>query len=145
MDAVADLCSLVDQSLYPLATCYVVVFVMVFVLLAGNHALPMMLRFIIWLGTKIWRQGEFNETLNFLLDHPRRCVSSPHRDDYGVNWLIHQMLLVPLSKPSDLVSRLCLDRLHVSPLHVLGDTKVDAQCGGNVRILGSEHWTASDW
>jgi Trk-type K+ transport system membrane component len=50
----------------------VVIFVICVVLLAGNHALPMMLRFVIWIGTKIWRKGEINETLNFLLDHPRR-------------------------------------------------------------------------
>ena len=64
--------SLVDQSLAPFSSCYLVVFVLVVVLLAGNHALPMMLRFTIWLGTKIWRKEEVNETLHFLLDHPRR-------------------------------------------------------------------------
>ncbi|CAD6578645.1 MAG: hypothetical protein TREMPRED_002239 [Tremellales sp. Tagirdzhanova-0007] len=33
----------------------------------------MNLRLVIWLCTKIWRSGEVNETLHFLLDHPRRC------------------------------------------------------------------------
>ncbi|WVF71000.1 hypothetical protein IAT40_005796 [Kwoniella sp. CBS 6097] len=65
--------SLIDQGLAPFATCYLLIYVLVFVLLAGNHALPIMLRFVIWLGTKITRQGERFETLHFLLDHPRRC------------------------------------------------------------------------
>lgn len=64
--------SLVDQNMYPFSTSYLVVFVLIVVMLAGNHALPMMLRFMIWLGTKIWRKGQINETLHFLLDHPRR-------------------------------------------------------------------------
>lgn len=64
--------SLLDQSLLTLSASYLIVFALIVVLLAGNHALPMMLRFSIWLGTKIWRKGEMNETLHFLLDHPRR-------------------------------------------------------------------------
>jgi Trk-type K+ transport system membrane component len=64
--------SLIDQGLLPFAASYLVIFVMAFVLLAGNHALPMMLRLLIWLGTKIWRTGRLHETLHFLLDHPRR-------------------------------------------------------------------------
>jgi Trk-type K+ transport system membrane component len=58
--------------MYPFSSAYLVVFALVVVLLAGNHALPMMLRLIIWIGTKIWRQGKVHETLHFLLDHPRR-------------------------------------------------------------------------
>ncbi|WVQ96961.1 hypothetical protein IAU59_004070 [Kwoniella sp. CBS 9459] len=65
--------SLIDQGLAPFATCYLLIYVLVFVLLAGNHALPIMLRFVLWLGTKITRRGEKFETLHFLLDHPRRC------------------------------------------------------------------------
>ena len=64
--------SLVDQSLVPFTSCYLLVFVLDFVVLAGNHALPMTLRLLIWLGTKIWKSGPVNETLHFLLDHPRR-------------------------------------------------------------------------
>ncbi|WVW80474.1 hypothetical protein I302_102456 [Kwoniella bestiolae CBS 10118] len=65
--------SLVDQGLAPFQNCYLMIYVLVFVLLAGNHAFPIILRFIIWLGTKITRRGEKFETLHFLLDHPRRC------------------------------------------------------------------------
>jgi Trk-type K+ transport system membrane component len=64
--------SLLDQSFTPLMGSYLVIYVLNMVMLAGNHALPMMLRFSLWLLTKIWRKGEINETLHFLLDHPRR-------------------------------------------------------------------------
>lgn len=56
----------------PFAACYTLIFTLNVAMLAGNHALPMMLRLVIWVGTKIWRKGEVNETLHFLLDHPRR-------------------------------------------------------------------------
>jgi len=65
--------SLIDQSMFPFAKCYLLIYILNIVMLAGNHALPMMLRFIIWLGTKIYRKGRTYETLHFLLDHPRRC------------------------------------------------------------------------
>ncbi|WVQ65241.1 uncharacterized protein L199_003414 [Kwoniella botswanensis] len=65
--------SLIDQGLAPFQDCYLIIYVLIFVLLAGNHAFPIMLRFIIWLGTKVTRKGEKFETLHFLLDHPRRC------------------------------------------------------------------------
>lgn len=55
---------------------YLIIYVLNVVMLAGNHALPMTLRFFIWAGTKIWRKGEINETLHFLLDHPRRSVTT---------------------------------------------------------------------
>ena len=58
----------------PFNTSYLLTYVLNVVMLAGNHALPMMLRFYIWLGTKVWRKGQVHETLHFLLDHPRRSV-----------------------------------------------------------------------
>lgn len=74
--------SLLDQSMIPLMGSYLVIYVLNLAMLAGNHALPMMLRFSLWVMTKIWRKGEINETLHFLLDHPRRWVSS---DDIWIN------------------------------------------------------------
>lgn len=65
--------SLVDESMAPLATCYLVIYMLDIVMLAGNHALPMTLRLMIWLGTKITRSGSTRDSLQFLLDHPRRC------------------------------------------------------------------------
>jgi Trk-type K+ transport system membrane component len=67
---------LTDQSMIPFNGSFLLIYVLNVVMLAGNHALPMMLRFYIWLGTKLWRRGQINETLHFLLDHPRRYVPS---------------------------------------------------------------------
>ena len=78
--------SLLDQSMIPLMGSYLVIYVLNMVMLAGNHALPMMLRFSIWLLTKICRTGEINETLHFLLDHPRRSVSSVPSN--GTSWVL---------------------------------------------------------
>ncbi|OWZ63019.1 hypothetical protein AYX15_04941 [Cryptococcus neoformans] len=64
---------LTDEGLVPFQACYLVIYVLIVALLVGNHALPIMLRFIIWIGTKITRNGVKHESLHFLLDHPRRC------------------------------------------------------------------------
>ncbi|KAI6158813.1 cation transport protein-domain-containing protein [Pisolithus thermaeus] len=66
--------SLVDQSMVPFQTAYPMIFFMIFCILAGNTAFPVFLRFTIWVVTKIIPAGSrLNETLHFLLDHPRRC------------------------------------------------------------------------
>ncbi|TFL07165.1 cation transport protein-domain-containing protein [Pterulicium gracile] len=66
--------SLVDQSMVPFQKAYLMIFVMIILILAGNTAYPILLRFIIWSLTKmVKRDSRLNETLHFLLDHPRRC------------------------------------------------------------------------
>lgn len=66
--------SLVDQSMVPFQTAYPMIFFMIFCILAGNTAFPIMLRFLIWIITKLVpRDSRLDETLHFLLDHPRRC------------------------------------------------------------------------
>lgn len=66
--------SLVDQSMVPFQTAYPMIFFMIICILAGNTAFPVFLRFTIWVVTKIIpRDSRLNETLHFLLDHPRRC------------------------------------------------------------------------
>lgn len=66
--------SLVDQSMVPFQTAYPMIFFMIFCILAGNTAFPVLLRFLIWIITKLVpRDSRLNETLHFLLDHPRRC------------------------------------------------------------------------
>ena len=45
-----------------------------FMILAGNTAFPVFLRFCIWTMAKLTSsKSSLNETLHFLLDHPRRC------------------------------------------------------------------------
>lgn len=68
--------SLVDQSMVPFASCYLLVWILNMTMLLGNHAFPMVLRLLIWLGTVITGRTTLNQTLHFLLDHPRRYVMS---------------------------------------------------------------------
>ncbi|KAJ6490216.1 potassium transporter [Mycena vitilis] len=66
--------SLVDMGMVPFQNAYLMIFALMFVILAGNHALPIFLRLIIWLWYKIVPpESETGKTLSFLLDHPRRC------------------------------------------------------------------------
>jgi len=66
--------SLEDQSMIPFQRAYPTILVMIFLILAGNTAFPIFLRFMIWMISKVVRQkSRINETLHFLLDHPRRC------------------------------------------------------------------------
>ncbi|KAI6007608.1 cation transport protein-domain-containing protein [Pisolithus orientalis] len=61
--------SLVDQSMVPFQTAYPMIFFMIICILAGNTAFVSS-----WVVTKIIpRDSRLNETLHFLLDHPRRC------------------------------------------------------------------------
>ncbi|KAF9458719.1 cation transport protein-domain-containing protein [Collybia nuda] len=66
--------TLMDTSMIPFQQAYLIVFGIMFVLLAGNHAQPVFLRFIIWIGSRFTLEGSTAErTLDFLLHHPRRC------------------------------------------------------------------------
>lgn len=66
--------SLLDDSMVPFQRTYGWVLMTAFLILAGNTAFPVFLRLIIWTLSKLTRkQSRFNETLQFLLDHPRRC------------------------------------------------------------------------
>ncbi|KAL0574295.1 hypothetical protein V5O48_007653 [Marasmius crinis-equi] len=66
--------SLVDKSMIPFQNAYVMIVFMVFLILAGNTAFPIFLRFTIWILSKLVpKTSRANETLHFLLDHPRRC------------------------------------------------------------------------
>ncbi|KAI0628944.1 cation transport protein-domain-containing protein [Trametes polyzona] len=66
--------SLVDQSLVPFQQAYPLIVFMIILILAGNTAFPVLLRFQIWALTHVVpKESRLNETLHFLLDHPRRC------------------------------------------------------------------------
>ncbi|SPO06536.1 related to potassium transporter TRK-1 [Cephalotrichum gorgonifer] len=50
--------------------------VMTFLAFAGNTCYPICLRFCIWISLKLSRKGsQARESLQFLLDHPRRCYT----------------------------------------------------------------------
>lgn len=66
--------SLMDTSMQPFQQAYLMIFGIIFVLLAGNHGQPIFLRLIIWTGYKLSLVGsETHQTLSFLLHHSRRC------------------------------------------------------------------------
>ncbi|OCH90614.1 hypothetical protein OBBRIDRAFT_793172 [Obba rivulosa] len=66
--------SLEDQSMVPFQQAYPMIVIMIILILAGNTAFPVFLRLLVWLLTQIVpRESRSNETLHFLLDHPRRC------------------------------------------------------------------------
>ncbi|GAA6062637.1 hypothetical protein JCM10212_000299 [Sporobolomyces blumeae] len=66
--------SLVDASMVPFNSAYWLVILIGFLILAGNTALPIFLRLTIWTMSKAVPSGSrTQETLQFLLDHPRRC------------------------------------------------------------------------
>jgi len=66
--------SLVDQGMVPFEKAYLMIFSMIFAILAGNHGLPIFLRLTIWIGTKLVKEdSDSDKALHFLLDHPRRC------------------------------------------------------------------------
>ncbi|PKI85887.1 Trk1p [Malassezia vespertilionis] len=53
---------------------YLLLIPMMVLILVGNTAYPVMLRFVIWIASKLTRKASRTyETLQFLLDHPRRC------------------------------------------------------------------------
>lgn len=58
----------------PVENVYGWVIMVSLLILAGNVAFPMLLRFVIWLFSKMApKHGRTHESLTFLLDHPRRC------------------------------------------------------------------------
>ncbi|KAJ7496885.1 cation transport protein-domain-containing protein [Mycena latifolia] len=66
--------SLVDQSMVPFQRAYAMIIFLVLLVLAGNTAFPIFLRFMIWVLAHLVPTGSrASETLHFLLDHPRRC------------------------------------------------------------------------
>lgn len=66
--------SLVDASMVPFQECYYLIIIQGLLILGGNTAFPIFLRCVIWtLSKTISRHSQLRETLQFLLDHPRRC------------------------------------------------------------------------
>ncbi len=68
--------TLTPDSMISFVTSEFVLMVMCVLIILGNTGFPVMLRFVIWLLTKIIpkRSGLWEE-LKFLLDHPRRCFT----------------------------------------------------------------------
>ncbi|GAA5828114.1 hypothetical protein JCM11251_002595 [Rhodosporidiobolus azoricus] len=66
--------SLSDSSMIPFQRAYWLIIVQCLLILGGNTAFPVFLRLVIWILSHIVpRRSRTRETLQFLLDHPRRC------------------------------------------------------------------------
>lgn len=66
--------SLIDLSMVPFQRAYLMSVVLALLILFGNTCFPILLRFIIWTIYKMSpKNGSLEETLQFLLHHPRRC------------------------------------------------------------------------
>lgn len=84
--------SLVDQNMVPFREAYPMIIFLVICVLAGNSALPIFLRFMIWVLSKLTpANSRTNETLQFLLDHPRRCFI--YLFPSGQTWLLASIQL----------------------------------------------------
>jgi len=62
-----------------------------FLIVIGNTGFPIMLRFIIWVLSKLVRRGSsLYEELRFLLDHPRRCfiLLFPSKATWWLFWVL---------------------------------------------------------
>ncbi|KAH8169082.1 cation transport protein [Sarocladium implicatum] len=92
--------ALFDDSLISFGRSYFVLIVVAFLILAGNTAYPILLRFIIWSLLRILNAttserayGPWKETLQFILKYPRRVYTTlfPSRATW---WLLTLLLVI---------------------------------------------------
>lgn len=70
-----------------------VLLITAFLIVIGNTGFPCMLRLIIWIGFKLCPENSSHrESLNFLLDHPRRCFTLLFPS--GTTWILFWILVV---------------------------------------------------
>ncbi|KAJ5958055.1 uncharacterized protein N7479_005205 [Penicillium vulpinum] len=68
--------TLTPDSMYSFQRAIFPLLMLAFLIIIGNTAFPCMLRLMIWVLSKLTRQGTaLWEELKFLLDHPRRCFT----------------------------------------------------------------------
>ncbi|KAL5345021.1 low affinity potassium transporter [Pseudogymnoascus australis] len=68
--------TLTADSMVSFQTAIFPLLLMSFLILIGNTGFPILLRWIIWIGSKLAPRGSgIWEELKFLLDHPRRCFT----------------------------------------------------------------------
>ncbi|KOS17990.1 Low-affinity potassium transport protein [Escovopsis weberi] len=107
--------SLTPDSMNSFQTSKWVLMVMWFFIIIGNTGFPVMLRFIIWVLSKITPRGSgLWEEFMFLLDHPRRCFTLlfPSNATWWLFWILVLLNVI------DLVFFVVLD-LGSEPIHSL--------------------------
>ncbi|THU94444.1 hypothetical protein K435DRAFT_829295 [Dendrothele bispora CBS 962.96] len=83
--------SLVDLGMLPFQTAYLMIIALMFVILAGNHALVLTLATVLhrWIGSKVAPKGsDADIAFDFLLHHPRRCFIYFHQTWFLVICLV---------------------------------------------------------
>jgi len=127
--------SLVDQSMIPFQKAYPMILLMAFLILAGNTAFPVFLRLTIWITTKIVpNKSQLNDTLHFLLDHPRRCfiyLFPSHQTWFlftvlvvlnGTDWFFFLVLDIgnPAIESVPIGTRICIGLLQATAVRASG-------------------------
>lgn len=85
--------TLTPDSMISFQTSQYVLMVMWWFIIIGNTGFPVMLRFIIWVMSKLVPKGSgIWEELQFLLDHPRRCFTLLFPS--GANWWLFWILVI---------------------------------------------------
>jgi potassium uptake Trk family protein len=91
--------TLTPDSMISFATSEYVLMIMVFFIIIGNTGFPVMLRFVIWVMSKLTPSGTgLWEELRFLLDHPRRCFTLlfPSSPTWWLFWILVILNVVDL-------------------------------------------------
>ncbi|KAI1473418.1 TrkH-domain-containing protein [Daldinia eschscholtzii] len=92
--------SVLDANMIPYGSSYFVLIVMGVMILAGNTAYPVFLRFILWSSLKLLKwvtyeddMVEWKETLEYILKYPRRVYTNlfPSRQTY---WLVFMLFVL---------------------------------------------------
>ncbi|KAI9763597.1 MAG: hypothetical protein M1840_000391 [Geoglossum simile] len=100
--------SLLDANMTAFQSSYYMIITMGLLILAGNTCYPIFLRFIIWTLRALLPDSEcyqeYRDTLQFLLDHPRRCYTNLFPSEHtwwlllsvvvlnGIDWFAFEVL-----------------------------------------------------
>ncbi|KAM7205055.1 Low-affinity potassium transport protein [Rhypophila sp. PSN 637] len=85
--------TLTPDSMNSFNTAVFPLLVMSFLIIIGNTAFPVMLRFIIWvMSLVVPKTGGLYEEVRFLLDHPRRCFTLLFPS--GATWWLFWLLII---------------------------------------------------
>ena len=83
--------TLTPNSMLSFKTSALMMLLGTFLIIIGNTGFPVMLRFVIWIASKIAPYGSGTwEELRFLLDHPRRCFTLlfPSKATWWLFWIL---------------------------------------------------------
>lgn len=91
--------TLTPDSMNSFNTAQFPLLIMSFLIICGNTGFPIMLRFIIWILSKVMPRGsDVFQELHFLLDHPRRCFTLlfPSSATWWLFWVLVILNVVDL-------------------------------------------------